>query len=186
MSTQTTQTIRERVKARRALLSPEDAQSDSRLICDRLLIYPDFDRWQHIGIYLAVRNEVDLSSFIDECVRQNKTLYAPKLQAHGTMQFHLFTSIAETIENQYGIREPVSPVAHSVESLDALIVPGVCFDTEGHRIGMGGGYYDKLLHYKREKPYSKPYLMGVAYDFQKLEHITPNPWDVKMDDVIFK
>lgn len=183
MSADTTE-LRHRIKQQREQLDPDKAQSDSRLICDQLMIHRDLHRWQHIGIYLALGNEVDLASFIKECWAQDKTVYAPKITADKTLQFHLYAPHGDVVRNRYGILEPTSPISHPVEQFDALIVPGVCFDQTGNRIGMGAGYYDRLLNYKTAKPYLKPYLIGVAYGFQVIDSISPEPWDVAMDQVI--
>jgi 5-formyltetrahydrofolate cyclo-ligase len=181
---QTPAESRARIKQRRDALEADKAQSDSRILCDRLFIHRDLHRWHHIGIYLAVGNEVNLESFIKECWLQGKTLYAPKIGADKALHFHLYTADGELIRNRFGILEPTSPISHPVEQFDALIVPGVCFDKSGHRIGMGAGYYDRLLDYKIDKPYLKPYLIGVCYDFQVIDSISPEPWDVAMDEVL--
>ena len=64
--------------------------------------------------------------------------------------------------------------------IDLIIVPGVVFDHHRHRIGRGGGYYDRFLarHLKTKK-------IGVCYSFQLKRHTIPHSWrDQKMDRII--
>lgn len=176
--------IRQTIKAQRAALSIDKVQSDSRLACDRLIIHPCFKRWQHIGGYLAHQTELQLDSFIQYCWQQEKYVYAPKIGAKESLQFSLYSPQADLIKNQFGILEPSSPTVYPVQELDVLIVPGVVFDKSGNRVGMGKGYYDRLLEYKTMTPYIKPYLIGIGYDFQLIDSLQPETWDIPMNEVI--
>lgn len=89
-------------------------------------------------------------------------------------------------KNQYGIPEPVYALKRLVSprKLDLIFMPLVAFDASGHRIGMGGGYFDRALSFKKHRSHLPPRLIGAAHDFQQLKHIEENPWDVPMDGVV--
>ena len=69
--------------------------------------------------------------------------------------------------------------------LDVMLLPLVGFDSEGRRLGMGGGYYDATLAYLRSRRrWRKPLLVGVAYACQQLKEVPAEPWDVRLDMIL--
>jgi 5-formyltetrahydrofolate cyclo-ligase len=96
----------------------------------------------------------------------------------------LFGDIDQDIRpNRYGIPEPQSRrgLLHASE-LDYLLIPLVAFDRAGHRLGMGGGYYDRALASLRN--WKPMLLIGVAHDLQEVQELAPEPWDIKLDGVV--
>ena len=80
--------------------------------------------------------------------------------------------------------EPTGGKPGAASDLDVCIVPTVAFDDAGHRIGMGGGYYDRCFeHLVHRTHWSQPKLVGFAFECQRFEHIDPSPWDVPLDYV---
>ena len=64
-------------------------------------------------------------------------------------------------------------------------MPLVGFDLNGYRLGMGGGFYDTSLAYlRRRSAWKKPFLMGIAYECQKVETLPRDPWDIPLDAVL--
>ena len=84
--------------------------------------------------------------------------------------------------NSLGIREPCGINLKTISSnkIDAVVTPGLAFDSSGCRIGFGGGYYDKLFLELTDKSLR----IGVAYDFQRVESLYQDPWDKKVEKVI--
>jgi 5-formyltetrahydrofolate cyclo-ligase len=84
-------------------------------------------------------------------------------------------------KNTYGIWEPVHGDFIDVRLLDIVVTPLVAFDEHGNRIGMGGGYFDRCFSFLRHRTrWLQPKLIGLAFDCQKVEEITPNPWDIPL------
>jgi 5-formyltetrahydrofolate cyclo-ligase len=84
-------------------------------------------------------------------------------------------------KGKFGIMEPrATGKALMPEEADVLVVPGVAFDLNGHRIGYGKGYYDKTLH----RLEGRGKLVGLCYDFQLVDEILAEAHDVKMDLII--
>jgi 5-formyltetrahydrofolate cyclo-ligase len=71
------------------------------------------------------------------------------------------------------------------QELDLILMPLVGFDDRGNRLGMGGGFYDRSLEFLRHRQHwRKPHLLGIAYDFQRVNGLTADPWDVPLQGVI--
>lgn len=82
-------------------------------------------------------------------------------------------------QNSYGIDEPVGESFSDYSAIDLAIVPGVAFDAQGHRLGRGKGYYDRLL------PQLSAYKIGICFPFQLVDDVPTDPFDIAMDEVIY-
>ncbi|MGE3921152.1 MAG: 5-formyltetrahydrofolate cyclo-ligase, partial [Gammaproteobacteria bacterium] len=145
-----------------------------------------FKNAKHIACYFDVKGEVSSKSLIEKIWQEGKHCYLPAID-NGTMKFMHYVSNTELKKNRYGINEPVldEPLVFPPEKLDCVFVPLVAFNSQGDRIGMGAGYYDKTFAFlnKKDRVY-KPLLIGLAYEFQKTDVIDTNDWDVKLNRVI--
>lgn len=79
----------------------------------------------------------------------------------------------------YGIAEPEGEEFKNIESIDLIIVPGVAFDVNNNRLGRGKAYYDKLLKY------TSAYKVGICFDFQLLDSVPTDKFDIGMNKVIY-
>lgn len=87
--------------------------------------------------------------------------------------------------NRFGIPEPAGTTVFRARQLDLLLMPLVGFDTAGHRLGMGGGFYDATLAYMRQRRHwRKPRLIGVAFECQRVTALPHDPWDMPLDAVL--
>jgi len=87
--------------------------------------------------------------------------------------------------NRLGIGEPATAATIGARWLDVVFLPLVGFDRRGVRLGTGGGYYDRAFAFRRwRSAWYAPRLVGLAYGFQQLEHITAAAHDVLMDAVV--
>jgi 5-formyltetrahydrofolate cyclo-ligase len=89
--------------------------------------------------------------------------------------------------NRFGIPEPVVAQRQLIKpwALDMVFVPLVAFDNHGHRLGMGGGYYDRTFAFKLQRTYlTGPVMVGLAHNLQHRPSIASNPWDIPLDWVI--
>jgi 5-formyltetrahydrofolate cyclo-ligase len=87
--------------------------------------------------------------------------------------------------NRLGIPEPADTDASlAPDALDVVLVPLLGFDRRGHRLGFGGGYYDRSFAFLRdvERP-AKPLLVGIGYALQEVERVPHEDWDVPLDYV---
>lgn len=142
-----------------------------------------------VAAYLSSDGEIDLAPLIESLVARNKQLSLPKLNSDkGLMTFCDWRPSEELIGNRYGILEPVKEAIRPLSSHSLVLTPLVAFDSAGNRIGMGGGYYDRLLSNegtpKETYPKSRPLIVGVGYEFQQLDLIEAEEWDIPLDAVV--
>jgi 5-formyltetrahydrofolate cyclo-ligase len=156
-----------------------------RILCGCALV----QRSRRIAVYLTEDGEPDLSPFIARARRYRKRMFLPVLRARPSraLWFCEHRPGERLVENRFGIAEPDLRRRPPVPpwGLDLILLPLVGFDLHGHRLGMGGGFYDRTLAYlNRRTCWVRPVLLGVAHECQKLDSIEQRPWDIPLDGVI--
>lgn len=179
---------REMRRKRRAL--PEAIRHEAaRRIAMRLGRLPFIKPGARIAVYVAVRGEIELASFMALAHHRRCLLYLPRLTNVGQARMEFFALRARTLlrPNRFGIPEPVAGTGAPLPArhLDVVLAPLVAFDPRGHRLGMGAGYYDRRLSFLRDRGnWRRPKLIGVAYEFQRVARLDIRPWDVPMDGCV--
>lgn len=174
------------MRKKRESLSPQQIHEASAAICMRLWQLRTIQRAAHIAAYLATNNEVDCEPVVEEAWARKRRVYLPIL-AGKSLYFGAANPATEMRPNQFGILEPVVRARdlRSPGALDVVVVPLVAFDAEGNRVGMGGGFYDRSFAFlNRRNTWRHPKLIGVAYEFQRIDQLAPSPWDVRIDAVV--
>lgn len=143
--------------------------------------------FQNIACYLPTKIEFDALPLIATIWQANKQCYLPVLAPNSKiMQFFPYHDGDALQANQFGILEPktkASPL--SGENLDLVVMPLIAFDTQGHRLGTGGGFYDHTFAHLQKKHDHKTALIGLGYAFQEFKKGLPaDPWDLLMQAVI--
>lgn len=133
-----------------------------------------------IGSYLATGSEVNLDAFHRQLWQTHRELYVPKIRSKTQMDFVALAGPDDEMIGMYGIRtsQQNNPVA--AMALGAVLIPCVGFNSEGHRLGMGGGYYDRWLEHTRPRA---PLRIGIAFSMQNVDFKAEN-WDQKFDIVV--
>ncbi|HEV7139162.1 MAG TPA: 5-formyltetrahydrofolate cyclo-ligase [Steroidobacteraceae bacterium] len=156
---------------------------------------------QRIGIYAATAEELDTSCLIALALRRGCLVYLPRIDRRAwtrTMRFvpiprHTPAASLSPLarkpralrSNRFGIAEPEGPALASARLLDVVFLPLVGFDRRGVRLGMGGGYYDRALGFRRLRAFwHSPLLIGIGYAVQEVQSIVPAAHDVPLDLVI--
>jgi 5-formyltetrahydrofolate cyclo-ligase len=173
------------IQARKRISSSHLAQS-SHNICQRLSHAYFFMRAKKIGFYIAMHGEISAAELMRK-IQVGKSFYLPALS---TTQFHKLNFIQVThqsklITNQYGIPEPQANPSKVLAPylLDIVLCPLVAFDLQGHRLGMGGGYYDRTFNFKQHNK-NKPLLVGLAHDFQQCKHVPHTDLDIPLNFIV--
>ena len=168
--------LRAVVEQRRRMLTPEQVASDSALIIEQIEQMSAFRDAKVVMLYYPVHNEVDLRPLLTKYAGQ-KTFVLPVTHRH-SMEVRPYDGEDMMKKGRLGVPEPQTPTYNG--PIDLMLIPGVVFDMHCHRIGRGGGYYDKFLS---KHPYAKKW--GVCYTFQVKKHSVPHTWsDHKMDRIV--
>lgn len=177
--------IRQTMKQRRSDLSDTDIQLASSNLTEQLLKHLQLQPKMKLGAYLAMGGEIELRSVIEQAWQADVAVYLPVLCTEKDRQlwFAPYFPDSEFSENRFEIAEPIVRTDELIlpDALDLALVPLVAFDEAGHRIGMGGGFYDSSFESVRET--QQPSLIGCAYEFQKVDQIDVQPWDVDLHAV---
>jgi len=170
--------------ARREMSNDERATA-SAVICRRMVDSREYYSSKLIGCYLPMYDEVDTREIIESSWCANKRIFVPVLRDRYGMFFCEIYPDTELEQNSLGIWEPTRGILIAPQKLDIVITPTVVFDRNLHRIGMGGGYYDRCFSFLRNrKQWIRPKLLGVAFQCQEVESITPSAWDIRLYRVI--
>lgn len=177
--------FRKLMREKRNALTKEFCERASQALIINFKKLKNLDKYNAIGIYSAFDGEIDLKDVINFCRHENKKIFLPKLNNFKNSEnkkliFCEFNSETTLIKNKFGIDESVSDVCVEASALDLLLLPLTAFDKQGHRLGMGQGYYDATLHGLKKMPF----LVGVGYAFQEVDALTPHPKDVRLDAIL--
>lgn len=125
------------------LSGKEKEQADSWLT-QRLLSSAAYQKAQVIATYLSMPHEVSTAAFIKQAQLDGKRVLVPKTYGQGQMIFVDYDQ-RHLQKSSFGLMEPTSEEAVDKTEIDLIHVPGVVFNSQGFRIGYGGGYYDRYL-----------------------------------------
>lgn len=171
----------------RRALPPAEQSAAAQAIAARLSSQDLFQQAETIAAYLPFDGEVDTRSLISTAIDAGKTVYLPVLVNDGeNMKFAVYTPGQRLVPNDYGIEEPAPEdgIYIAAEQLELVLTPLVVFDHSLNRIGMGAGYYDRCFSFLRQrKNKTKPRLIGLAYDFQRIAAIEARERDVALSGV---
>lgn len=129
--------------------------------------------------YLPYNQEVRTVPMLQQALKDGKKVAVPKVYGE-EMKFIYMDDLSKVEKGYAGIPEPIAdePVANDKTAL--VLMPGLAFDKEGHRIGYGGGFYDKFLASEPEHP-----TLALCYDFQMQQHLETEEFDIPVDCVLW-
>lgn len=175
--------LRQHIRHARQRLSACEQQHAAAQIATGLLATAEIQQARRIAIYLTNDAEIDTSLLIQALWLAGKDLCLPVLHLFtpGHLLFQRFTSDTPLRPNSFGIDEPVPALPELVllSQLDVVLLPLVAFDAQGHRLGMGGGFYDRTLANVHSLP-RPPHLIGLAHDCQLVDAVPVEAWDVPL------
>ena len=178
--------LRTRIKQKREQLSSENVDQLGGAIFRNLLDSNILEDKNRIAIYCSVNNEVATMQIIKHLWTKDKELFLPIIKSN-QLVFGSYKSGDNLSNNKFDIPEPTTPTEELITAdvLDLVVVPLVAFDSDCNRLGMGGGYYDRALAFKKtSSKTSSPLLIGLAYELQKVNILEMNSWDIPMDGII--
>ena len=169
------------IMARLKTFSEQEKQRNSKTIYDHLFQLPTWEVSKTLGITISTSKEIDTTPIIEKAWELGKKVAVPKcLPETKQLDFREIYTFTQLESVYYGLQEPIvaktAPV-HPVH-IDLLLVPGLCFDSRGYRIGFGGGYYDRFLaEFKGVK-------VALAYDEQLIDKVPEEEHDIPVDFIV--
>ena len=181
--------LRRRLRAQRRALSTEAQQRAAAALATHLAATRWFRASQRVAAYIANDGEIDPAATVDRLRRARRQLYLPVLSPlrHDRLWFARFDADTPLTRNRLNIWQPLAPPRElqRAQALDLILLPLVAFDGAGNRLGMGGGFYDRSLAFLRgRRHWRRPYIVGLAHEFQRVGSLSPDPWDVPLDGIV--
>lgn len=167
--------IRRRIRNKKNILSDMEKAQGSSSVFEKLEMLPEFIAAKSVLLYWSLPDELPTHAFIEKWCKK-KQMLLPMVKGE-KMLIKPFTSTDELRKSDLGIWEPEAQKEY-FKQIDVVIVPGTAFDKNKNRLGRGKGYYDKYFNGKNITK------IGICYDFQLLENIPVEPFDVRMDKII--
>ncbi|QSX74830.1 5-formyltetrahydrofolate cyclo-ligase [Lysobacter arenosi] len=175
--------LRRELRDRRRALGAGDRIAAAERLAAHLLALPFAPATGYVSGYWATDGEIALHVWQLRLPRE--CVYClPVLNEDGRLRFAPWRSGDPLVSNRHGIPEPdVAPSSLlDPEQMSLVVTPLVGFDLRGHRLGMGGGWYDRSFAFRHQRP-APPWLVGAAFDTQRVETLDRADWDVALDAV---
>ena len=176
--------LRAEALKRLGLLEPEELETKSVRIQKKLFSLEAFRKAKCVCFYVSLPLEVDTKGMIDEALALGKRVVVPltNLENKELSLYEITDRQIDLGQGAFGVMEPRPDKALRVHlaEVECLIIPGIVFDKKNHRIGHGGGYYDRFL----EKLPPRVLKIGLAFSIQLVPEIPAEVHDVKLDMVI--
>lgn len=173
------QELRQQIRRRKWAMTEQEIREKSELLARMFFASEEYRNARSIYGYLAFNQEVRTLPILEQALRDGKRVAVPKCYGE-EMRFLWLSDLTAVQVTPMGNPEPVAdgPVAEDETAL--VLMPGLAFDKEGRRIGYGGGYYDKFLARERNHP-----TLALCYDFQVLDHLETEEFDIPVDRILW-
>ena len=171
--------LRDAIRAKKRAMTPEEIEERSAQLGELLAGSPAYREADTIYGYLPYNQEVRTVPMLERALLEGKRVAVPKVYGE-EMRFIYLTDLSRVAKGYSGIPEPIAdgPAADDPRAL--VLMPGLAFDRQGHRIGYGGGFYDKFLAREPEHP-----TIALCYDFQLLPELETEEFDIPVDTVLW-
>ena len=171
--------LRKRIKEKKRAMSEAEITERSAKLGELFAASEAYQNAKTVYGYLPYNQEVRTVPMLERALKDGKRVAVPK--CYGDEMKFIFMDDLSKVEKGYAnIPEPIAdgPVADDETAL--VLMPGLAFDPQGHRIGYGGGFYDKFLSREPNHP-----TLALCYEFQMLEHLETEAHDIPVDYVLW-
>jgi len=179
----TKQQLRKQFLEKRQALEADTWQENSQAICQNFFNYFDLGGIKKLHIFLPIlkQNEINTRLIIQQVFQNSPeiTLVTSKSDFKTSrMESYQLDADTKIVENRWGIPEPVAAVKCPDDTIDMILMPLLCFDKQGYRVGYGKGFYDRFLQQRCRTDIIK---IGLS-QFDPVNEIDDvNEYDVKLN-----
>jgi len=176
--------IRKEILEKLHNIDKEEKKKRVKVLKEKLFSLAEFKKAKCVMFYVSKHYEIDTHEMIDESIAMGKKVVVPiTLKEEKTLGLsELRDREKELIKGYYGIHQPhekhIKPVR--LEEVDVMVIPGIAFDKYGHRLGHGGGYFDRFLH---RAPVNLV-TVGLAFDFQIINELPRYDTDIPVHKIL--
>ena len=173
------QELRRTSRERKRAMTEEEIVERSNALAEKFYNTPAYQAASTIYGYLPYNQEVRTVPMLQRALDEGKRVAVPKVYGE-EMRFIYLEDLTQVSKGYAGIPEPIAdaPVAEDKQAL--VLMPGLAFDPQGHRIGYGGGFYDKFLAKEPHHP-----TLALCYEFQMQAHLDTEEFDIPVDTVLW-
>ena len=170
--------LRRMIREKKRAMTPAEIDEKSERLGELLRVSEAYQNAKSIYGYLPYNQEVRTTPMLRQAQLDGKRVAVPKCYGD-EMRFIWLDDLSRVEKGYANIPEPIDdgPIADDPTAL--VLMPGLAFDPQGHRIGYGGGFYDKFLA-KEMHP-----TLALCYDFQMLDHLETEQFDIPVDTVLW-
>lgn len=171
--------LRSQIREKKREMTPRQIEEKSDALKEKFLKSELYQRAAAIYGYLPYNQEVRTVPMLEQALRDGKRVAVPKVVGDD-MVFIYLEDFSQVEKGYAGIPEPIAdgPIARDQDAL--VLMPGLAFDPQGHRIGYGGGFYDRFLAQEPEHP-----TVALCYDFQMFSELETEEFDIPVDLVLW-
>lgn len=170
-------TLRREMRKKRQAMTAEEIEAASDELARQLFAHPLYLAAKTIYVYLSAHQEVRTERIIARARQEGKRVAVPKV-CGDELEFFCLGEDTALLPGSYGILEPVNGQSAN-DPIALVLLPGLAFDRAGHRLGYGGGYYDRFLAREPKHP-----TVALCYAFQLLDRIPTDPHDIAADAIL--
>lgn len=173
------QELRRAIRERKRAMTEEEIVERSNALAEKFYNSPAYQAASTIYGYLPYNQEVRTIPMLQRALDEGKRVAVPKVYGE-EMRFIYLEDLTQVSKGYAGIPEPIAdaPVADDKRAL--VLMPGLAFDPQGHRIGYGGGFYDRFLAQEPHHP-----TLALCYEFQMQAHLDTEEFDIPVDTVLW-
>lgn len=174
--------LRARMVAERAALPATARAEAARVIAGQLSSLAELRAAGSVLGYAAFGTEIDLAPFLESLLADGRRLCLPWVDGHALRIGHVLDLEEDLAPGWRGVREPRVGRRRETDpaTIDAVVTPGLAYDRLGHRLGYGGGHFDRLLAAVRPGTF----VVGVAFDVQLVDTVPVEVHDAPVDAVV--
>lgn len=169
--------LRAQISAQKKALLPQQIERASALLSQQLCAHPLYRAAKSLYGYVSYNQEVRTLPILARALADGKRVAVPKVYGE-TMKFLWLDDLSQLAPGAYNIPEPVFDEPEADDKNALVLMPGLVFDPQGHRLGYGGGFYDRFLQLEPHP------TIALCYDFQLLNELQTEAHDIPVDAVL--
>lgn len=171
--------LRKKIRQQKRAMTEEQIVTASQRLGEMFLNSKLYQNANTIYGYLPYNQEVRTTPMLEQALRDGKRVAVPKVYGD-EMKFIFLDDLSQVEKGFAGIPEPIADAPIAEDPAALVLMPGLAFTKEGHRMGYGGGFYDKFLAVEPDHP-----TLALCYGFQMVEELPVEDYDIPVDVVLW-